>query len=234
MTPNEDHTTAADRFGRRESLVKAGGLAIAVLGASAVPAGAATTSADATAVACVLAPEMTEGPFYLANEKLRRNIREGLPGTALALRLGVVDASSCKPIKGAAVDIWHADAAGAYSGEQSNGTTGRTFLRGIQRTDATGIARFDSVYPGWYQGRTVHMHVKVHIGGNVVHTGQLFFSDSLTDSVFARKPYSARGTRDVRTANDSIYQSGGSRSLLRVARQGTGYAGTISMGVRQG
>lgn len=235
MTLNEDHiTTAADRFGRRESLVRAGGLAVAVLGASAIPAGAATTSADATAVACVLAPEMTEGPFYLANEKVRRNIREGLPGTALALRLGVVDASSCKPIKGAAVDIWHADAAGAYSGEQSNGTTGRTFLRGIQRTDATGIARFDSVYPGWYQGRTVHIHVKVHIGGNVVHTGQLFFSDSLTDSVFARKPYSARGTRDVRNANDSIYQNGGSRSLLRVVRQGTGYAGTISMGVRQG
>ena len=102
-----------------------------------------------------------------------------MPGTPLALRLTVVNASTCKPIKGAAVDIWHADAAGAYSGEQSNGTVGRTFMRGIQRTDARGLARFDTVYPGWYTGRTVHIHVKVHVGGNVIHTGQLFFNDAL-------------------------------------------------------
>ena len=130
------------RFDRRESLVEAGGLAIAVLGAGALPAEAATSTAETSAVSCVLAPEMTEGPFYIANEKVRRNIREGQPGMALALRLAVVDASSCKPIKGAAVDIWHADAAGAYSGfEQSNGTAGRTFLRGIQKTDAERASR---------------------------------------------------------------------------------------------
>jgi protocatechuate 3,4-dioxygenase beta subunit len=231
-SPRSDHDPQ-HRFGRRESLVKAGGLAIAVLGAGALPADAAASSADSSAVSCVLAPEMTEGPFYIANEKVRRNVREGQPGIALALRLGVVDSSSCKPIKGAAVDIWHADAGGAYSGEQSNGTAGRTFLRGIQRTDAQGIARFDTVYPGWYQGRTVHVHVKVHVAGNVIHTGQLFFDDGLTDSVYTRKPYSTRPARDVRNANDSIYAGGGSRSLLRITRQGTGYAGAISMGVKR-
>jgi protocatechuate 3,4-dioxygenase beta subunit len=235
-TPQEDHShdTAGDRFGRRESLVKAGGLAIAVLGAGALPASAAATARETSAASCVLAPEMTQGPFYVPNEKVRRNIREGQPGVALALRLGVVDASSCRPITGAAVDIWHADAAGEYSGIGSNGTSGRTFLRGVQRTDAKGIARFDTVYPGWYQGRTVHIHVMVHVSGDVVHTGQLFFDDALTDAVFTRKPYSTRSARDVRNADDGIYGNGGSRSLLRMRRQGTGYLGTISMGVRRG
>ena len=113
MTPPlDDHPEAEpDRFGRRESLIRAGGLAIAVLGAGAVPAAASASSSSAGAVACVLSPEMTEGPYYIANEKVRRNITEGMPGTPLALRLTVVNASTCKPIKGAAVDIWHADAA---------------------------------------------------------------------------------------------------------------------------
>jgi protocatechuate 3,4-dioxygenase beta subunit len=236
MTPPQEdhsHSPAADRFGRRESLVKAGGIAIAVLGSGALPASAAADASETSAASCVLAPEMTQGPFYLPNEKVRRNIREGRPGVALALRLGVVDASSCKPIKGAAVDIWHADAAGEYSGTGSNGTSGRTFLRGIQRTDAKGIARFDTVYPGWYQGRAVHIHVMVHLSGDVVHTGQLFFDDALTDTVFTRKPYSTRSAREVRNADDGIYSNGGSRSLLRMQRQGTGYLGTIAMGVRR-
>jgi protocatechuate 3,4-dioxygenase beta subunit len=176
---------------------------------------------------------MTQGPFYIANEKVRRNIREGQPGVALALRLTVVDAGACKPITGAAVDIWHADAGGNYSGFGSNSTSGRTFLRGIQKTDANGSARFDTVYPGWYQGRTVHIHVLVHVGGNVLHTGQLFFSDALTDTIFARKPYNGRGQRDQRNSTDSIYANGGSRSLLRLKRQGTGYLGTITMGVHR-
>jgi protocatechuate 3,4-dioxygenase beta subunit len=227
------HSPDPARFDRRESLVVAGGLAVAALGAGALPASAASTAGGSSAVSCVLAPEMTQGPFYIANEKVRRNIREGQPGVALALRLGVIDAASCKPITGAAVDIWHADAAGAYSGFGSNGTSGRSFLRGIQKTDATGIARFNTVYPGWYQGRTVHIHVLVHVGGNAVHTGQLFFDDALTDTVFARKPYSARGQRDQRNSNDSIYANGGSRSLLRMKRQGTGYLGTIMMGVHR-
>jgi protocatechuate 3,4-dioxygenase beta subunit len=233
QSAQEAHGPDRARFDRRESLVAAGGLAIAALGAGALPASAASTASGASAVSCVLAPEMTQGPFYIANEKVRRNIREGEPGVALALRLGVVDAASCKPITGAAVDIWHADAGGNYSGFGSNSTSGRTFLRGIQKTDANGSARFDTVYPGWYQGRTVHIHVLVHVGGNVLHTGQLFFSDALTDTIFARKPYNGRGQRDQRNSTDSIYANGGSRSLLRLKRQGTGYLGTITMGVHR-
>jgi protocatechuate 3,4-dioxygenase beta subunit len=89
-------------------------------------------------------------PYYIANEKLRRNVTEGKPGTALTLTLKVVNASTCKPIKGAAVDIWHCDALGVYSGIQQQNTVGKTFLRGIQRTNAYGIATFRTAYPGWY------------------------------------------------------------------------------------
>jgi protocatechuate 3,4-dioxygenase beta subunit len=144
-----------------------------------------------------------------------------------------VSSSSCKPIAGAAVDIWHADAGGNYSGFAADGGGGRTFLRGIQRTDAKGIARFDTVYPGWYNGRTVHIHVKVHVSGQVIHTGQLFFDDALTDVVFTRKPYNTRSARTVRNRNDAIFSDGGRRSLLRIVRQGTGYLGSISMGVQR-
>ena len=93
-----------------------------------------------------------------------------------------MNASTCRPIAGAAVDVWHCDAGGVYSGF-GHGSGNRTFMRGIQRTNAKGIATFRTVYPGWYMGRTVHIHVKVHLGGRVVHTGQLYFPDALTDVV---------------------------------------------------
>ena len=184
-------------------------------------------------VSCVLAPEQTEGPYYIPNEKLRRNITEGRPGTPLILRLKVVDASTCKPIKGAAVDIWHADAAGIYSGFGA-GSGNRTFMRGIQKTDAHGIATFQTVYPGWYQGRTVHIHVKVHVRGNVVHTGQLYFADAITDAVFRRSPYNRRPNRTTRNADDFVFANGGRRSLLRLRRRSAGgYVGAITMGVHR-
>jgi protocatechuate 3,4-dioxygenase beta subunit len=224
-----------DPITRRKSLVTLGGaLGTALAGGAwrAVGAGGATGSGPAAvaggAVKCVLAPELTEGPYYIAGEKVRRNITEGRPGIALALHLTVLDASSCSAIKGAAVDVWHCDALGNYSGLNGSGTT---FMRGIQRTNAHGLAVFHSVYPGWYTGRTVHIHVKVHVGGSVVHTGQLFFHDSLTDRVYKRSPYNTRGSRDTRNAQDSIYRNGGKKGLLSVHKHGSGYVGSIAMGV---
>jgi len=217
------------RLTRRDSLLRLGGFAIAAIGLR----GAEAAPADAASVVCILTPEQTEGPYYIAGEKLRRNITDGHPGAALLLRTAVVDASTCRPIKNAAVDIWHADAAGVYSGFGS-GASSRTFMRGIQRTNAKGVAEFRTVYPGWYQGRTVHIHVKVHVGGNVVHTGQLYFNDSLTDRVFRQTPYSSRPNRDVRNAQDMIYRNGGARSLVKVRKSSAGvYIGTITMGVRR-
>ena len=220
-----------DRLTRRGSLLTLGGFVAAAFGWSESESAGAGPSAVATGLmTCVLTPEQTEGPYYVANEHVRRNITEGRPGTPLTLRTTVVNASNCKPIKGAAVDIWHADASGTYSGVLGN--TG-TFMRGIQRANANGLALFQTVYPGWYRGRTVHIHVKVHIGGNVVHTGQLYFPDSLTDVVYAHSPYSSRPNRDTRNATDSVYRNGGSKSMLAVHKSGAGYVASIAMGVHR-
>jgi protocatechuate 3,4-dioxygenase beta subunit len=221
------------RFSRKSSIFKLAGVVAAAAGGRALlgdDTDAGNAAIESGAVACVLTPELTEGPYYIAGEKVRRDIREGHPGTRLDLKLTVLNAKTCKPIRNAAVDIWHADAAGDYSGF-SDGTSSRTFMRGIQKTDASGVARFTTVYPGWYMGRTVHIHVKVHVGGAVVHTGQLFFNDTLTDKVFTAAPYASRGDRDTRNAKDSIYVNGGKSSLLRVAKNGSGYIGSIAMGV---
>jgi protocatechuate 3,4-dioxygenase beta subunit len=221
------------RFSRRSSILKLAGVVAAAAGGRSLlgaDAEAGNTAIETGAVACVLTPEMTEGPYYISGEKLRRDIREGHPGTRLDLKLSVLNAKTCKPVRNAAIDIWHADAAGNYSGF-GDSTSDRTFMRGIQKTDANGVARFTTVYPGWYMGRTVHIHVKVHAGGAVVHTGQLFFNDTLTDKVFAAAPYASRGERDTRNAQDSIYVNGGKRSLLHVTKSSSGYLGSIALGV---
>jgi protocatechuate 3,4-dioxygenase beta subunit len=159
-----------------------------------------------------------------------------------------VEATGCTPIKDAAIDVWHCDAGGVYSGfsQASAGgpggapggsqstTDSQTFLRGTQVTDANGLAEFQTIYPGWYRGRAVHIHMKVHVGGAVVHTGQLFFDDSLTDQVYRTAPYSSRGTRDVRNSADDIYRSAGAASaVLPVTPADRGYAGAITVGVKR-
>jgi protocatechuate 3,4-dioxygenase beta subunit len=224
-----------DRLTRRGSLLKVGGLLGAALGAGAWKAtesdGAGPAGVASGEVSCILTPEQAEGPYYIAGEKVRRNITEGRPGTPLLLHATVVNASTCRLLRNAAVDIWHADAAGIYSGF-GDGSGNRTFMRGIQRTNAKGLATFRTVYPGWYQGRTVHIHVKVHLGGNVVHTGQLYFPDSVTDVVYRKAPYTSRPNRTTRNADDAIYRNGGRRSQVKVRRNAAGiYIATITMGV---
>jgi protocatechuate 3,4-dioxygenase beta subunit len=209
-------------------------------------AGASGTTASSAA--CVLTPEVTEGPYYLDLDKVRGDITEGKDGTPLDLKITVVDATGCTPIKDAAIDVWHCDAAGVYSGfSQAGGggpgggpggaqsaTDDQTFLRGTQVTDANGLAQFHTIYPGWYRGRAVHIHMKVHVGGSVVHTGQLFFDDDLTNQVYGSAPYSSRGTPDVRNSADDIYRSAGAASaILAVTPSGQGYAGEITVGVKR-
>lgn len=222
------------RVSRRASLASLGGLVAGAAGLAgwraAEDAGAGPAGVASGLVTCVLAPEQTEGPYYLDEAAVRRNVTEGKAGVPLTLRLTVVDASSCKPVRAAAVEIWHCDAAGAYSGVQ--GDSGM-FLRGVQRTDAKGLAVFRTIYPGWYPGRTVHIHTMVHIGGNVVHTGQLYFADAVTDVVYKRSPYSRRPNRDPRNTSDSIYRNGGKRSTLKLQKKGTAYIGSITMGVQR-
>jgi protocatechuate 3,4-dioxygenase beta subunit len=178
---------------------------------------------------CVLSPEQTEGPYYVDNHLIRRDIRGGKAGAPLSLRLQVLNASTCKPIQGATVEVWHCDAVGNYSGFNARGN----FCRGGQRTNSTGHATFRTIYPGWYQGRTTHIHVKVHAGGQVVHTGQLYFADATTARVYrSRSPYKSRGQKDTPNSQDMVFASGGRQSMLRLARSGSGFVGRLALGVR--
>jgi protocatechuate 3,4-dioxygenase beta subunit len=178
---------------------------------------------------CVLAPEQTEGPYYIDNHMIRSDIRDGKQGAPLSLRLQVLNASTCKPISGATVEVWHCDALGRYSGFNAPGK----FLRGGQRSGSSGFVTFKTIYPGWYQGRTTHIHVKVHAGGQVVHTGQLYFADATTAAVYrSRSPYRSRGQKDTPNAQDMVFGSGGRQSMLRLSKSGSGFVGRLALGVR--
>lgn len=193
---------------------------------------------------CVLTPELTEGPYYIDMDSVRSDITEGRPGAPLKLDVTVVDATTCKPVKDAAVDVWHCDAAGEYSGFGSAGgpgggpgggrapTNDKRFLRGTQLTDANGLCTFQTIYPGWYTGRTVHIHLKVHAGGKEVHTGQLFFDDAFTDGVYKRSPYSGRPTPDVRNRQDGIYAQAAGTGTVDIRVNGEGYDASITVGVK--
>jgi hypothetical protein len=240
MTHDPEH----DRKGltRRDSLLTLGGLA-ATVGAGAwgsgllgeddaEAAGAGPAAVRSGLVTCVLSPELTEGPYYVPNERLRRDITEGKAGVALLLELKVLNASTCRTIRNAAVDIWHCDALGVYSGAVAN-NPGTNFLRGVQRTNAKGVATFRTIYPGWYPGRAVHIHVKVHVGGDVVHTGQLFFPATVSNAVYRRSPYRSHGTQaDTPNVTDAIFRNGGSKGMLKLRKSGASYVGSISMGVQ--
>jgi protocatechuate 3,4-dioxygenase beta subunit len=198
---------------------------------------AAETHGSASPASCSLDSELTQGPYYLDRSILRKNITEGKPGLPLQLRLSVIDARTCTPLENAAVEIWHCDARGIYSGypkmnpdgssekhdpppgppldldpihgpplsprsvdgggfgpppdfrrsfsaQPRSATDNTTFCRGIQLSDAKGLLDFETIYPGWYASRDIHIHLKVHVGGDVKtqkhsgghvsHTGQLF------------------------------------------------------------
>jgi protocatechuate 3,4-dioxygenase beta subunit len=237
MTAHGNDRNETERLTRRGSLVRLAGLAAAAGGAaawkldSADAAGSGPLAVSSGAVSCVLTPELTEGPYYVAGEKIRQDITEGKPGTPLLLNLRVLAASTCGTVRNAAVEIWHCDASGVYSGAVAR-NPGTNFLRGMQKTNRLGIATFKTIYPGWYPGRAVHIHVKVHIGGNVVHTGQLFFPAPVTNAVYANPPYSTHGaTPDTLNTNDAIFRNGGSKGMLKFTRSGTAYIGSVSMGV---
>jgi protocatechuate 3,4-dioxygenase beta subunit len=214
-----------DALNRRDVLRTVGGAGLAaVFGARALQflgedAEAATT--------CLLTPETTEGPYWVDGALSRRNVTEGKAGVPVVIRFTVLNAKTCKTMKNADVEIWHCDAFGNYSGV--NGATTR-FLRGHQRSDALGKAEFQTVFPGWYPGRTPHIHMKVSVGGNEVHTGQVFFNEKITTAVYKQAPYRSRGSYDTPHASDGIYsQAGGSRAELKLTRRTGGLRGFVGM-----
>ena len=241
---------------RRDALKLLGLGSAAFLAACAAPEGTSTlaptsistsgSSATGTALDCVVRPELTLGPYFVDQQLNRSDIRpepsdgsvrEGIPIT-LAINVLDVANSSCTPITDAQVDVWHCDAQGVYSGVSDQGfdTTGQKFLRGYQLTDGTGKAQFLTIYPGWYQGRAVHIHFMIRTTGadgqSYEFVSQFFFDDTLSDKVFAQEPYASKGERDMRDADDNIYNSGGDQLLLAVTDDNTnGYYAAINIGL---
>ena len=198
---------------------------------------AATQAVNVPVPACVVRPEMTEGPYFVDEMLNRSDIRtepsDGsiVEGASLELTFNVsqVSANGCVVLPNAQVDIWHCDAFGVYSDVEN--AQGKKFLRGYQVSDANGQAKFITIYPGWYPGRTVHIHFKIRING-YDFTSQLFFDDTFTDQVYLQEPYNQRGERNTRNDRDGIYGNGGSQLLLNVTQNTSGYSAVIDIGLQ--
>jgi protocatechuate 3,4-dioxygenase beta subunit len=255
MTIDEQRATPGAGIGRRRAIGLLGTLgAGTVTGCgngssssadepSATPTPGVRPMPTPGALDCVVTPAETEGPYFV-DEKLNRSdirvdpatgaISDGLP---LRLDLNVMrrEGASCAPLAGAVVDVWHCDAAGVYSDVNDPGfvTVGRKFLRGYQVTDAQGKVEFMTIYPGWYQGRTVHIHFKIRSDPAAQRgyefTSQLYFDDAVTDRVHAQPPYAARGVRTLRNDGDGIYRQGGSQLMVQLTPDGAGYLGTFDV-----
>jgi protocatechuate 3,4-dioxygenase beta subunit len=228
--------------------------------------------------ACTLASEQEEGPYYIEDEKVRRDITEGHPGAPLVLAVRLVDARTCSPLRHAALDIWHCDALGVYSGFAADGGPGgqpgrgfgppsgpppefgrggpgsprsrqtdpTRFLRGVQFSDERGEAAFTTLYPGWYSGRCVHVHIKVHTGfagedhyagGRIAHTGQFFLPEDLTERIAHLAPYSKRlKVYRTKQEEDHVFTSQhGNTSMVSVERLGKvdadGFRASVTLAV---
>jgi protocatechuate 3,4-dioxygenase beta subunit len=187
---------------------------------------------------CMLTPEATEGPYYIDPKLVRADVTEGRPGVPTELQLQVVDAM-CRPLANARVDIWHCDAAGFYSGYPGQGddgrasTVGAVFMRGTLMTDPNGIAAFRTVYPGWYRGRTTHIHFKVFLSARTILTGQVFFPDALSEYLYRNvAPYSSRtARRDTANSADGIAQQAGAASFAYVKERSDRYVAAMIIGV---
>lgn len=196
---------------------------------------------------CLARAQQTEGPYFVDEQLNRADIRndpatgktsEGVPLT-LNFTVSNINGKGCDAIANAVIDIWHCDAAGVYSDVIDNNglfnTKGVKFLRGLQKTNASGQAQFTTIYPGWYQGRAVHIHFKIRWtdAANKAHsfTSQLYFDDALSDTIFKNTPYNTSRPRDTRNAQDFIFRRGGQDLLLNLIQDGSGYVANFSIGL---
>jgi protocatechuate 3,4-dioxygenase beta subunit len=200
---------------------------------------------------CTLTATTTQGPYYFDADKIRSDIREDRQGKRLRVAIKLQDSESCSPLANAVVEIWHCDAGGLYSGAESLSTGGggapgggappggvpggpgggdltpaddKRYLRGAQVTNSDGIVEFTTIWPGWYRGRTVHIHAMVHVNNARVLTTQMMFDETLNTKVMAESPYSARTGRDTFNDGDNIFES---TMLMKVTEEGDGYLGVI-------
>lgn len=188
-----------------------------------LPSGLAARAESAGLIStdfCLLQKQVTEGPFYLDPQLLRADITEGQPGLPMQLRLQLVTAD-CAPVVGARVDVWHCNAQGDYSGVRNLGggsdSQGESFLRGTQITDAAGISTFQTIFPGWYSGRTTHVHYKVFLDDTTVLTSQIFFDESGNQAIYADdERYTRPITRGMLNGQDRIAAQAGEGAFAQV------------------
>ncbi len=208
---------------------------------TATPATAATEAVSLPA--CIVRPAQTEGPYFVDEMLNRADIRSDPSGGAadragvplvLTLRVSQLNGTACLPLPGAQVDVWHCDADGVYSDVGS--AVGQKFLRGYQVTDADGLVTFTTIYPGWYSGRTAHIHFKIRTDPAAAQgaefTSQMYFDDAVSDAVYGLAPYTGRGERNTRNATDGVYRSGGDQLLLALTTIEEGYAATFDIGLQ--
>jgi len=193
---------------------------------------------------CTLAAEQEEGPFFVDEGLLRADVRQGQPGVPLALSIKLVNARTCMPLAGAAVDIWSASHTGKYTDETEEGTIGLKFFRGVQITDPQGMVHFKTIYPGWYSDRTCHIHLKVRTGGTVAgstyrssgskeaHSGQLFFPEVLNEQL--RTVYKQNLNSFINNSDDGVYadEDGVAAVLSLKGSMAAGYTTGITLGVK--
>jgi protocatechuate 3,4-dioxygenase beta subunit len=238
------HGTETKTLSRRQAISALGMISAAPLvGCTDEGTGpAASSEASGATTACVLIPQETIGPYpllqVLSNTALRRaDVRENRTGVPLTLVMSLVDVNDgCSPVSNAAVYIWQCDKDGNYSGYGSE--TGRTYLRGIQFTEANGQVTFTTVYPGWYPGRVTHIHFQVYLnanlGGTATATSQIAFPPAITQTVYGSTLYSARGqnTTVASFSQDMVFADGTTYQLANVTGAVTsGYVATITVGV---
>lgn len=161
----------------------------------------------------------------------------------LIIRVYDVDNGSCIPIKGAKVDIWHANSGGVYSAVNDMGTNGKNFLRGYQVTDNNGTVRFTTIYPGWYQGRAIHIHDKISTFNGTENTlewtAQLYFNNTMNEQIHEQAPYSSHGPPQTLNEEDMIYtgastdglvgMNSGNWLVMNVTKDGSAYLGTFNI-----
>jgi len=206
------------------------------------------TAAAAAIPACVVRPEQTEGPYFI-DAKLNRSdirsepsdgsIKAGVP-LRLTFQVSHVNGSSCTPLSGANVDIWQCDALGVYSGVSDMNarfdTQQKHFLRGFQTTNANGSAEFLTIYPGWYEGRAVHIHFKIRteLSSRRAYefTSQLYFDESITDQVLKQAPYNTRGQRRTTNDADFAFRRGGKQLIPAFTKDAQGYSARFAIGLR--
>jgi protocatechuate 3,4-dioxygenase beta subunit len=226
--------TEPENPARRRLLTLAGTAPLVLAAGSAC---AEPASGPVAGPVCKLTPQVTQGPYWFDPKLNRADVTEGKPGVPVRVAITVVD-GNCRPIPNARVDLWHCDAAGIYSGydgqgdDHATGAKGKTFLRGAQVTDAAGRASFASIWPGWYEGRTPHIHLKVFLDARSVLTAQLFVPDALSEWLYDNVPaYRRPHRRDTFNRQDGIALQGGEAMVAAVREMGDGYELALTLGV---